>query len=110
MGGKVRINLILKAFTDPHKNIQMTELCRLIFVCSTGGKPNLEGSVKVHIRGTFEERVFDEREVEFVVGEGYEHNIVDGIEKGVVTMRRNERSKFFISSQYGFEQVCYLSI
>ena len=65
----------------------------------------MEGSVKIHIRGTYEGRVFDERQVEFVVGEGYQHNIVDGIEIGVVTMRRNEKAKFFISSQYAYKEV-----
>lgn len=68
-----------------------------------GGKPNLEGSVKIHVRGTYEGRVFDERDVEFIVGDGYEHGIVEGIEKGVVTMKRYEKAKYFIRSPYGFK-------
>jgi len=72
---------------------------------TTPGKPNLEGSVKIHIRGVYEGRMFDERDVAFVIGDGYEHNIVQGIEIGVVTMRRYEKAKFFIKSEYGFKDL-----
>jgi len=68
-----------------------------------GEKPNLEGKVKIHVRGTYNDRVFDERDVEFVIGDGWEHEICDGIEKGVVTMRRYEKSKLFIHSTYAFK-------
>jgi len=70
-----------------------------------GGKPNLEGRVKVHVRGCYEDMLFDERDVEFVIGDGFEHGIIEGVEKGICKMRRYEKAKFFISSQYAFKDV-----
>ena len=68
-----------------------------------GGNPNMDGSVKIHIRGTYNGDSFDERDVEFVLGDGHEHDVVEGIEKGLVTMRRYEKAKFFIKHQYAFK-------
>lgn len=65
-------------------------------------KPNLEAKVKCHIRGTLRGNVFDERDVEFVIGEGHEVEIVEGIEKALLKMRNHERTKVFIKPQYGF--------
>jgi len=70
-----------------------------------GGKPNLEGKVKIHLRGSYEGELFDERDVEFVIGDGYEHGVVEGVEKGLCTMRRYEKAKYFIKSQYAFKDV-----
>lgn len=61
--------------------------------------------MKVQMRGSYEGKVFDERELEFVIGDGYECNIVDGVEIAILSMRRNEKAKFFISNQYAFKQV-----
>jgi len=69
-----------------------------------GGNPNVDGKVKIHVRGTYQGENFDERDVEFIVGDGHEHNIVEGIEKGVVTMRRYEKAKYFIKPQYAFKE------
>jgi len=68
-----------------------------------GGKPNLEGRVKVHVRGSYDSVLFDERDVEFVIGDGFEHGIIEGVEKGICKMKRYEKAKFFISSQYAFK-------
>lgn len=70
-----------------------------------GGKPNLEGRVKVHVRGCYEGVLFDERDVEFVIGDGFEHGVIEGVEKGICKMKRYEKAKFFISSQYAFKDV-----
>lgn len=70
-----------------------------------GGRPNLEGQVKIHLRGTYEGELFDERDVEFVIGDGFEHGVIEGVEKGLCTMRRYEKAKFFIKSMYAFKDV-----
>lgn len=70
-----------------------------------GGKPNLEGSVKVHLRGCYKNELFDERDVEFIIGDGFEYGIIEGVEKGICKMRRYEKAKFFITSQYAFKNV-----
>ena len=43
-------------------------------------KPNDGASVEVTLKGTFEDRVFDERTVSFIVGEGFLQNIPEGFE------------------------------
>lgn len=72
-----------------------------------GGKPNLEGRVKIHLRGTCEGEMFDERDVEFIIGDGFENDIPEGIEKGLLTMKRYEKAKFFIKAEYTFGQAWY---
>jgi len=72
---------------------------------TSGGKPNLEGRVKVHVRGCYDGTLFDERDVEFVIGDGFEHGIIEGVEKGICQMRRYEKSKLFISPQYAFKDI-----
>ena len=42
--------------------------------------PNDGAHVKAHITGTFEGRTFDDRDVEFNIGEGEDNNIISGIE------------------------------
>ena len=66
-------------------------------------KPNLDAEVKAHIRGTFEGTVFDERDVEFIIGDGYKIDIVDGIEKALLKMKSHERAKVYIKPEYGFK-------
>jgi len=68
-----------------------------------GGKPNFEGQVKLHIRGTHKGELFDERDVEYLLGDGGDINIPEGVEKGVRTMKRYEKAKFFIKSKYFFK-------
>lgn len=38
-------------------------------------KPNDDASVEVHLKGTHDGKVFDERTVSFIVGEGFTQNI-----------------------------------
>jgi len=65
-------------------------------------KPNLDSIVKVHLRGSYQGRVFDERDVEFILGDGYEKEIIDGVEKALLKMKRHERAIIQIKPQYGF--------
>lgn len=56
----------------------------------------------VHLSGKFENRVFDERDVSFTVGEGTEANIIDGVEKAVEKMKKGETARIIIKPQYAF--------
>lgn len=65
-------------------------------------KPNLDATVKCHLRGTVNGNLFDERDVQFIVGDGQDQDIVSGIEKAIVKMRVHERAKILIKPSYGF--------
>lgn len=56
----------------------------------------------VHLIGTYEGRVFDERDVSFTVGEGSEQNIIPGIEHALEKFTKGETSKLVIKPQYAF--------
>lgn len=56
----------------------------------------------VHLIGKFENRVFEERDVSFTVGEGSEENIIDGVERAVEKMKKGETARLVIKPQYAF--------
>ena len=76
---------------------------RIMKVGDSPNKPNIDSTVKIHIRGSYQGNLFDERDVEFVIGEGYKHNIVDGVEKAICKMKRFEKSKVFVCSDYAYK-------
>jgi FK506-binding protein 4/5 len=58
--------------------------------------------VKCHITGFHEGRLFDDRDVEFNLGEGEELNIVDGVEMALEKMSQGEISRIVIKPKYAF--------
>jgi len=62
-------------------------------------KPNDGASVEVHLKGTHDNKVFDERTVSFIVGEGFLHNIPEGIEHAITKMTKSEHSKLTLKSK-----------
>lgn len=64
--------------------------------------PNDGAHVKINIIGKFEERVFDERELEFTLGEGSESNVIEGVEIALEKMKQNETSRLVIKPRYAF--------
>lgn len=56
----------------------------------------------VHITGKLEDRIFDDREVTFTVGECTEENIIPGIEIAVEKFKKNERARLKIKPRYAF--------
>lgn len=64
--------------------------------------PNDGAHVKCHITGSFEGRVFDDRDVEFNIGEGAEVNVCSGIEIALEKMSTAETSRLIIKPKYGF--------
>lgn len=65
--------------------------------------PKLYGTVKVDLEGRLGGRVFDDRSLEFVVGEGSEHNVIKGVETAVQKMKKGEKSLLRISPKYAFK-------
>lgn len=64
--------------------------------------PNEGALVKLHLKGKHEARVFDERDVEFNIGEGTDVNVVEGLEIAVEKMCKNEVSRIILKPQYAF--------
>ncbi|XP_002164353.2 peptidyl-prolyl cis-trans isomerase FKBP5 [Hydra vulgaris] len=95
----------LLAFDDENVTNDGGVRKRIIKVGDSPNKPNIDSSVKIHIRGSYQGNLFDERDVEFVIGEGYQHNIVDGIEKAICKMKRFEKSKVFVRSEYAYKDI-----
>lgn len=64
--------------------------------------PKEGGTVRVHLKGTYDGRVFEEREVEFVLGEGETVGVVRGIEDGLLKFKKNEKSLLKIAPSKAF--------
>ncbi|MCJ8733604.1 hypothetical protein PDJAM_G00225440 [Pangasius djambal] len=65
-------------------------------------KPNEGASVEVHVEGTHEGRVFDDRDLKFEVGDGENLDLPLGVEKSLQAMEQGEESLFIIKPKYGF--------
>jgi len=66
-------------------------------------KPKLDSLVKIHIRGMYNGTLFNEEDVEFLIGEGYAHDVVEGVEKAICKMRKHERALVYVKSQYAYK-------
>lgn len=64
--------------------------------------PNEGATVNIHVEGRCDGRVFDCRDVTFVVGEGEDHNIPIGIDKALEKMQKGEHCILYLSTRYGF--------
>ncbi|XP_058453687.1 FK506-binding protein 59 isoform X2 [Malaya genurostris] len=76
---------------------------RFVLKAGEGKKtPNDGGMVKIHLVGRYDGRIFEERDVEFTIGEGEESGIVAGVEIALEKFRKAETSKLIIKPQYAF--------
>lgn len=64
--------------------------------------PKLHATVKVHLIGKHNGREFENREVEFVVGEGCEHGVVQGVEAGIQKFKKAETSLLRLTPPMAF--------
>ncbi|XP_051043074.1 peptidyl-prolyl cis-trans isomerase FKBP5 isoform X2 [Phodopus roborovskii] len=64
--------------------------------------PNEGATVAVHLEGRCGGRVFDCRDVVFIVGEGEDHDIPIGIDKALEKMQREEQCVLYLGPRYGF--------
>ncbi|XP_006633816.1 peptidyl-prolyl cis-trans isomerase FKBP4 [Lepisosteus oculatus] len=65
-------------------------------------KANEGATVEVSLEGTFEGRVFDQRELKFEIGDGESLGIPPGVEKALQSMEKGEESLITLSPKYGF--------
>ncbi|KAK2489552.1 hypothetical protein MC885_006860 [Smutsia gigantea] len=59
-------------------------------------------SASVHLEGCCDGRMFDCRDVVFIVGEGEDHDIPIGIDKALEKMQREEQCILYLGPRYGF--------
>lgn len=84
---------------DVSENKDKSVMRRVIKEGSGYTTPNEMARCVVSLKGKDGEgRVFDEREVEFEIGEGARHNIIEGVEKALLKFKKEERSLLTIKS------------
>nr|QBH73895.1 fk506-binding protein [Thermobia domestica] len=66
--------------------------------------PNEGAYVEVHLVGKHEGRVFEERDVSFVLGEGCESAIVEGLERAIEKFKKGEKSRIVLQPKYAFKE------
>lgn len=59
-------------------------------------------NVTVHVTGTCDGRVFEDRDVTFIIGCGSEAGIVPGVEMALKKFHRGEKSRLKVSANYGY--------
>ena len=64
--------------------------------------PNDGAMVEVKLVGKLGDRVFDEREVSFALGEGEDANVVEGVEKSLEKFKSGETSRLVMKPKYAF--------
>ncbi|EMP32325.1 Peptidyl-prolyl cis-trans isomerase FKBP5 [Chelonia mydas] len=64
--------------------------------------PNEGATVEIHLEGFCSGRIFDCRDVTFIVGEGEDHDIPIGIDKALEKMQREEYCILYLGPRYGF--------
>ncbi|XP_049928612.1 peptidyl-prolyl cis-trans isomerase FKBP4 [Epinephelus moara] len=65
-------------------------------------KPNEGASVEVTVEGTYEGRVFDERELKFEIGDGESLGFPVAVEKAIMAMEQGEEALISVKPKYGF--------
>lgn len=65
-------------------------------------KPKEGAAVKAHVLGRYKGRVFEDTDVELVLGEGSESGVIEGVEVGLADMKKNERVHLDILPSYAF--------
>uniref|UniRef100_U5ER18 peptidylprolyl isomerase n=1 Tax=Corethrella appendiculata TaxID=1370023 RepID=U5ER18_9DIPT len=76
---------------------------RFVLTVGEGKKtPNDGAFVKIHLIGQYNEKIFEERDVEFHIGEGEDSNIISGVELALEKFKKGETSKLIIKPHYAF--------
>ncbi|XP_020342285.1 peptidyl-prolyl cis-trans isomerase FKBP5 [Oncorhynchus kisutch] len=64
--------------------------------------PNDGSTVHVHLEGRCEERLFDTRDVHFVVGESEDMGVPLGVDRAMEKMQKGECCMLYLKPKYGF--------
>ncbi|CAL7944557.1 unnamed protein product [Xylocopa violacea] len=67
--------------------------------------PNDGALVNVHLTGSYNGQVFEDRDVQFTLGDGEEYGVIKGVEVALGSFNRLEKSKLKIKSKYAFKDV-----
>ncbi|KAK0084918.1 hypothetical protein PV325_006120 [Microctonus aethiopoides] len=70
-----------------------------------GATPNDGSLVDIHLVGKYNDKVFDERDVQFTLGEGEASNIIEGVEEALQHFKLGEKSRLKIKSKYAFKTI-----
>ncbi|CAN2391916.1 steroid hormone receptor complex assembly, partial [Pristimantis euphronides] len=70
-------------------------------------KPNEGAVVEVWLQGSYEGRVFDERDLRLEVGEGEGLGIPPGVETALQQMEKGEEAVLYLKPRYGFDRAGY---
>ncbi|XP_048872470.1 peptidyl-prolyl cis-trans isomerase FKBP5 [Brienomyrus brachyistius] len=88
------------------KGEELTEdggIVRRIKVKGEGfSNPNEGATVSVHIQGSCNGRVFDKRDVRFVVGEAEDVSVPLGVDRAMEKMQKGECCLLYLKPKYGF--------
>ncbi|KAL0106891.1 hypothetical protein PUN28_015430 [Cardiocondyla obscurior] len=74
-----------------------------IIVGESYANPEDGSIVKIHLVGKYNGEVFEDRDVEFTLGEGEIVGVVDGVEIALQRFLKGEKSRLFIKSKYAFK-------
>lgn len=58
--------------------------------------------VNVHLIGKYNDKIFEERDVQFNLGEGEAHGVIESVEKSLKKFHQGEKSLLKIKSKYAF--------
>ncbi|KAI6239252.1 Peptidylprolyl isomerase [Aphelenchoides fujianensis] len=64
--------------------------------------PSENATVKVHAVGTHEGRVFYDKEVEFILGEGSEVGLPEGVDRAVRRVNRGEKCRVHLKGKFAY--------
>ncbi|XP_066592679.1 FK506-binding protein 59 isoform X2 [Prorops nasuta] len=74
-------------------------------VAGTGySSPEIGSLVNVHLIGEYDGKIFEDREVQFSLGEGENVGIIEGVEKALERFKTGEKSKLYIHSKFAFQK------
>ncbi|KAB0355042.1 hypothetical protein FD755_022501 [Muntiacus reevesi] len=103
---------VIKAWDIGVATMKKGEICHLL--CkpeyaygSAGSLPKIPSNATlffeaIHLEGRCGGRMFDCRDVGFIVGEGEDHDIPIGIDKALEKMQREEQCILYLGPRYGF--------
>ncbi|XP_043664793.1 FK506-binding protein 59 isoform X1 [Vespula pensylvanica] len=66
--------------------------------------PRDRSLVNIHLTGMYKDEVFEDRDVQFCLGEGEDVGIIKGVEKALESFKSGEKSKLKIKSKYAFKK------
>lgn len=59
----------------------------------------------VHLTGIHNGKVFEDRDVQFSLGEGEDCGVIEGVEKALESFKSGEKSRLKIKSKYAYKNV-----